>query len=130
MKTYRISELGSRFKLSRSTLLYYDRIGLLCPGGRTASDYRQYTADDLARLERSAALVGARSVIFVHGGVSDERVAAIARFGAEMVRVDGTYDDSVRAAALEAAEQGWHVISDTSWPGYTEIPRAVNDLRL
>ena len=52
MKTYRISELGSRFKLSRSTLLYYDRIGLLCPSGRTASDYRQYTADDLARLER------------------------------------------------------------------------------
>lgn len=52
MRTYRISELGNRFKLSRSTLLYYDRIGLLCPTGRTASDYRQYTADDLARLER------------------------------------------------------------------------------
>ena len=52
MKTYRISELGSRFNLSRSTLLYYDRIGLLCPLGRSQSDYRQYTADDLARLER------------------------------------------------------------------------------
>lgn len=52
MKTYRIGELGKRVKLSRSTLLYYDRIGLLCPTGRTASDYRQYTADDLARLER------------------------------------------------------------------------------
>jgi len=52
MKTYRISELGSRFNLSRSTLLYYDRIGLLCPSGRSQSDYRQYTAVDLARLER------------------------------------------------------------------------------
>ena len=52
MKTYRISELGSRFNLSRSTLLYYDRIGLLRPSGRSQSDYRQYTAEDLARLER------------------------------------------------------------------------------
>jgi len=52
MKTYRVSELGSRFNLSRSTLLYYDRIGLLRPSGRSLSDYRQYTAEDLARLER------------------------------------------------------------------------------
>lgn len=52
MKTYRITELGRRFGLSRSTLLYYDHIGLLPPSGRTQSDYRQYTQDDLARLER------------------------------------------------------------------------------
>ena len=52
MKTYRITELGRRFGLSRSTLLYYDHIGLLQPSGRTQSDYRQYTQEDLARLER------------------------------------------------------------------------------
>ena len=52
MKTYRISELGQRFKLSRSTLLYYDRIGLLRPSGRNQAGYRQYTAEDMARLER------------------------------------------------------------------------------
>lgn len=52
MKTYRISELGQRFKLSRSTLLYYDRIGLLRSTGRSESDYRQYTTEDMARLER------------------------------------------------------------------------------
>ena len=52
MKTYRISELGQRFKLSRSTLLYYDRIGLLRSTGRSQADYRQYTAEDMARLER------------------------------------------------------------------------------
>ncbi|GEM_PF-97032 len=52
MKTYRITELGRRFGLSRSTLLYYDRIGLLQPSGRSQSDYRQYTQSDLSRLER------------------------------------------------------------------------------
>ncbi|WP_163591148.1 pyridoxal-phosphate dependent enzyme, partial [Klebsiella pneumoniae] len=44
---------------------------------------------------QGAQLVGARSVIFVHAGVSEERIAAIVRFGAEMVRVAGNYDDSV-----------------------------------
>jgi diaminopropionate ammonia-lyase len=74
---------------------------------------------------QGAQLVGARAEIFVHSGVSDERVAAIARFGAQMVRVDGTYDDSVAEAARVAAERGWTVVSDTSWPGYERIPGLV-----
>ena len=74
---------------------------------------------------QGAALVGARSVIFVHGGVSDQRVAAIARFGAEMVRVEGTYDDSVIEAARVADKKGWTIVSDTSWPGYERIPLLV-----
>ncbi len=52
MKTYKISELGKIFGLSRSTLLYYDHIGLLQPCGRTGSDYRAYTENDRIRLER------------------------------------------------------------------------------
>ncbi|MGQ3293494.1 MAG: diaminopropionate ammonia-lyase, partial [Shinella sp.] len=74
---------------------------------------------------QGAELVGARAAIFVHAGVSAERVAAIARFGAEMIRVDGTYDDSVREAARVAEEKGWTIVSDTSWPGYERIPGLV-----
>jgi len=70
-------------------------------------------------------LVGARAAIFVHAGVSDERVAAIARFGAEMIRVEGTYDDSIEGAARVAAEKGWTIVSDTSWLGYERIPGLV-----
>ena len=55
---------------------------------------------------QGAELVGARAVIFVHGGVSDERIAAIARFGAEMIRVDGNYDDRSGEAARVAAREG------------------------
>jgi len=47
-----ISILARRFQLSRSTLLYYDRIGLLRPGGRTAKAYRHYGAAEMARLEQ------------------------------------------------------------------------------
>ncbi len=66
-----------------------------------------------------------RAVIFVHETVSDGRTAAIAAHGAEIRRVAGTYDDAVRTASAEAAAQGWFVISDTSWPGYTEVPRTI-----
>lgn len=74
---------------------------------------------------QGAALVGARSVIFVHGGVSAARAEAIARFGAEIVRVAGTYDESVVEAARVAAERGWTVVSDTAWEGYERIPGLV-----
>jgi diaminopropionate ammonia-lyase len=72
-----------------------------------------------------AQLVGATSVIFVHAGVSEERVAAIAQYGARMIRVAGTYDESVREAARVAGEQGWTIVSDTTWPGYERIPGLV-----
>ncbi len=72
-----------------------------------------------------AQLVGAKAAIFVHSGVSDERVAAIARFGAQMIRIEGTYDDSVAEAERICKENGWIVVSDTSWPGYERIPGLV-----
>ena len=72
-----------------------------------------------------ARLFGAACAVFVHPGVSRERTGAIARQGAAVHVVPGTYDDAVRAAAAEAEAQGWFVVSDTSWPGYTEIPRDV-----
>lgn len=74
---------------------------------------------------QGAELVGAKSAIFVHSGVSDERIAAIGRFGAEMIRVSGNYDDSVKEAARVADEKGWIIVSDTSWPGYERIPGLV-----
>jgi DNA-binding transcriptional MerR regulator len=52
MKTYSISRLARACGFSRSTLLYYDRLGLLKPTGRTGSGYRYYTDADQRRLER------------------------------------------------------------------------------
>jgi diaminopropionate ammonia-lyase len=69
--------------------------------------------------------VGARAVIFVHETVSQGRVDAIAAFGAEVIRVPGTYDDAVRHSAEVAAKEGWQIVSDTSWPGYDDVPRSV-----
>jgi diaminopropionate ammonia-lyase len=68
---------------------------------------------------------GCKAVIFIHETVSPGREQAIAAYGARVIRTQGNYDDSVREAARMAAEKGWHVVSDTSYPGYTDVPRDV-----
>lgn len=69
-----------------------------------------------------AALFGCPCRIFVHDNVGNSRVRAIAALGANVVRVQGNYDDSVRAAAAAAEQNGWTIVSDTSYPGYMDIP--------
>ncbi len=68
---------------------------------------------------------GCNCVIFIHAGVSEGRKRAIERFGARVVRCDGNYDDSVREAQRQSDSEGWVVVSDTSYEGYTEIPKDV-----
>jgi diaminopropionate ammonia-lyase len=72
-----------------------------------------------------ARLTGCGAVVFVHDGVSEARVAAIRELGAEARRVNGSYDDSIAKANQAAKDYGWHVVSDTSWPGYEEMPARV-----
>lgn len=76
-------------------------------------------------LAAAAQSVGCPCVIVLHAHVSEEREQAIAAFGARIVRIAGNYDDSVEHAARLAAQEGWHVVSDTSYEGYEEIPRDV-----
>lgn len=52
MKPQTISAFAKRFKLSRGTLLYYDRIGLLKPGAVNPAGYRLYGEREAARMHR------------------------------------------------------------------------------
>jgi diaminopropionate ammonia-lyase len=72
-----------------------------------------------------ARIAGCEAVILMHKGVSASRVEAIANFGAKVIRVAGTYDDSVAEAARLAKANGWIVVSDTSYEGYEDIPLTV-----
>lgn len=69
-----------------------------------------------------AQMFGCHCVIFIHATVSEGRRAAIARYGAEVVRIPGNYDDSVRHADSQARANGWTVVSDTTYAGYRTIP--------
>lgn len=72
-----------------------------------------------------AQMFGCRAVIYVPVQCSAARERAIARYGAEVVRTDVGYDDTVRRCAADAARLGRFIVSDTSWPGYEDIPRIV-----
>jgi len=73
----------------------------------------------------SASRLGFKSVIYVHNKTSKARIKAIENNGARVEVIDGTYDDAVRQVNKDALKNGWQVISDTSWPGYEDIPRWV-----
>jgi len=72
-----------------------------------------------------AQLFGCACVIYVHATVSAGRAEAIAAYGAQVVRTPGNYDDAVRRADADARAQCRFVISDTSYPGYMDVPRDV-----
>ncbi len=72
-----------------------------------------------------ARMFGCKCVIYIHENVSEGRKAAIESFGAQVVRTPGNYDDAVRQADADARRLGRHVISDTSYEGYMDIPRDV-----
>lgn len=69
-----------------------------------------------------AKLFGCSSVVFVHARVDPKRLDTMRRMGAEVIVVDGNYDDSVDECLRVSKEAGWQVVSDTSWPGYELIP--------
>lgn len=97
-------------------------------GGGTAATFTAATATD-GNHGRSVAWGAQRAncaaKIFVHAQVSDTHIARIAQYGAEVIRVNGDYDDSVRVCREQADKHNWQIISDTSWEGYTEVPRQV-----
>ncbi len=68
---------------------------------------------------------GAPCRIYIHAEVSAERAQTMRDLGAEVIRIEGDYDDSVRLAREESEANGWFVVSDTSWEGYSDPPRDV-----
>jgi diaminopropionate ammonia-lyase len=63
--------------------------------------------------------------VYMSESVAPARVQAIESEGAAVILVGGTYDAAVRRMASDAEAHGWVIISDTSWEGYTEIPRLI-----
>jgi diaminopropionate ammonia-lyase len=128
--------LGGAYAVARVILARAEAAGMALTmedvvagrGGEAARDLTVCCATD-GNHGRSVAwgarTFGCACVIFIHETVSDARKRAIEAFGAEVRRTKGNYDDSIREAQATAQAQGWIVVSDTSYPGYTDIPRHV-----
>ncbi|MDV7341489.1 diaminopropionate ammonia-lyase [Terasakiella sp. A23] len=72
-----------------------------------------------------AQMFGCGCVIYIHRDVSEGRKKAMEAYGAEVVRIAGNYDESVRLADSEAKAKGRVIVSDTSYEGYMEVPKDV-----
>ena len=70
----------------------------------------------------AAQQLGQNAVIYMPKGSAQERVDAILKLGAECIVTDMNYDDTVRFTMQTAQQNGWEVVQDTAWEGYTKIP--------
>jgi diaminopropionate ammonia-lyase len=110
--------VGVHYAVSRLPSAALSR-GLVCA---TAGNHGRAVA-------RAARDAGAPCRVYVSARGRDSTVAARVRAmqedGASIVDVDGTYEDAVRLAAEDGRRTGATIVSDTSWPGYDEIPRTI-----
>ncbi len=61
----------------------------------------------------AARLFGCRAVVYMASLVSASREAAIASFGAEVVRSTGNHEQASRECSQAAEQNGWYVVSET-----------------
>ena len=67
--------------------------------------------------------LGLKSKIFISENVSESRAKDIASFGAEIIRVKGNYDDSLKACIKQSTENNWEIIQDVAWQDYELVPK-------
>ncbi len=69
-----------------------------------------------------ARVFGAQAVIYLARTVPESFAARLQDEGAKVVRAGDDYEASMQAAAQAATENGWVLLSDSSWEGYSELP--------
>ncbi|MEM7171220.1 MAG: diaminopropionate ammonia-lyase [Pseudomonadota bacterium] len=68
---------------------------------------------------------GARSIVYLAASVPEAFAGRLRDCGAEVTRAGEVYEDSMAAASRDCEANGWVLISDSSWPGYTEVPSTI-----
>ena len=93
---------------------------------RTSRSWRRPTATTAEPSPAWHACSASRARILVPAHTAAARIDAIASEGADVEVVHGSYDDAVALSAAAASDSAL-VISDTSWPGYEDVPGWVAD---
>lgn len=76
-------------------------------------------------LAAGARLFGATASIYLSQSVPESFAERLRAIGAEVVRHGDVYQESMDKAISDAADGKGRLISDTSWPGYHDIPRRI-----
>lgn len=72
-----------------------------------------------------ARVFGAKAVVYLSQTVPEDFAGRLRAQGADVVIEGSDYAASMAAAAKAATNNGWTLLSDSSWEGYTEIPHVL-----
>ena len=69
--------------------------------------------------------LGLKCKIFISEFVSESRADAMRNLDAEVIRVKGNYDNSLKECIKQSKENNWEIVQDVSWEGYKEVPKLI-----
>ena len=67
--------------------------------------------------------LGLKCKIFISEYVSESRADVMRDLGADVIRVKGNYEASLKECIKQSQMNGWEIIQDVAWEGYEEVPR-------
>jgi len=67
--------------------------------------------------------IGAKSKIFISENVSDARAIEMEKLGADIIRVKGNYEKSLKICKEISNKKGWQIVQDVAWKKYEDIPK-------
>ena len=69
--------------------------------------------------------LGLKCKIFISEFVSESRAEAMRNLDAEVIRVKGNYDNSLKECIEQSNKNNWEIVQDVSWENYKEVPKLI-----
>ena len=69
--------------------------------------------------------LGLKCKIFISEFVSETRAEAMKNLNADVIRVKGNYDASLKECIKQSKINNWEIVQDVSWDGYKEVPKMI-----
>ncbi len=67
--------------------------------------------------------VGASCKIFISKNVSSTRAFEMEKLGADVIRVKGNYEKSLKVCKDISNKRGWKIVQDVAWKNYEYVPK-------
>jgi len=66
--------------------------------------------------------LGLKCKIFISEYVSEFRAKVMRSFGADVIRVKGNYDNSLKECIKQSKQNNWQIVQDVAWENYKLVP--------
>ena len=67
--------------------------------------------------------LGLKCKIFISEHVSEFRAKVMRSFGADVIRVKGNYDNSLKECIKQSKRHNWKIVQDVAWKDYKIVPK-------